>query len=373
MSRVVLDAGARADLQHHLDVEVRTRLEPLRLEQLSIATQHLEPLAQLLSNRADRTLERRARCDEVFRRIDGGALEHRDGLARERIDLRDTLDLVAPELHAQTLLLVRGQDFDRVPSDTERAALECHVVAAVLNAHQSTEDVVPRNGLPLLQTDHSLAILDRIAEAVNRGHRRDDDDILPLHETGCGAQPEPVDVLVDRRILLDVRIARRHVGLGLIVVVVRDEVLDRVVREEALELTVELGRERLVVRENERRTAKVLDDVGHRHRLPGPGDPEQRLESVSALQASGQLRDSLWLVTRRLKRRLEHKLGTRHGRNIMLRVGVCSGRLEIARQAAISERPKPHDHHAAAGPGHLVRQRHRAPQWEDFDRLGIAE
>jgi len=43
-------------------------------------------------------------------------------------------------------------------------------------------------------------------------------------------------VLVDRAVLLDVEVARRDVGLGLVVVVVADEVLDRVLGEELAEL-----------------------------------------------------------------------------------------------------------------------------------------
>jgi len=51
----------------------------------------------------------------------------------------------------------------------------------------------------------------------------------------------PVDLVVDERVLLDVGVRLRDVGLGLVVVVVGDEVLDRVLREERLELSVQLG------------------------------------------------------------------------------------------------------------------------------------
>jgi hypothetical protein len=63
---------------------------------------------------------------------------------------------------------------------------------------------------------------------------------------------EPVDVVVPRGVLLDVEVGLRDVRLGLVVVVVRDEVLDRVVREELPQLVAELGGERLVVRDQER-------------------------------------------------------------------------------------------------------------------------
>ncbi len=72
-----------------------------------------------------------------------------------------------------------------------------------------------------------------------------------------GGEAQAVDVLVDRGVFLDVDVALRDVRFGLVVVVVADEVVDGVVREEALELLVELGRERLVVREDERRLAEA--------------------------------------------------------------------------------------------------------------------
>ena len=56
-----------------------------------------------------------------------------------------------------------------------------------------------------------------------------------------GRQPHPVDLVVDRRLLLDIGIGGRDVGLRLVVVVVADEVLHRVVRKEPPELLVQLG------------------------------------------------------------------------------------------------------------------------------------
>jgi hypothetical protein len=67
-----------------------------------------------------------------------------------------------------------------------------------------------------------------------------------------GVVAQAVDLLVDERVLLDVGVARRDVRLRLIVVVVADEVLDGVVGEQLLELAVQLGRERLVGRQDQR-------------------------------------------------------------------------------------------------------------------------
>ena len=48
--------------------------------------------------------------------------------------------------------------------------------------------------------------------------------------------PEHLDLLVNRSVLFDIGIALRHIGLRLVIVVVGDEVHDRVMGKELLEL-----------------------------------------------------------------------------------------------------------------------------------------
>ncbi len=89
-----------------------------------------------------------------------------------------------------------------------------------------------------------------------------------------------VDLLVDRGFLLDIGVGARHIGFRLVVIVVGDEIFDRVVRKEARELAIELGGERLVGRENERRALGVLDDMRHGEGLARAGDAEQHLVAL---------------------------------------------------------------------------------------------
>ena len=103
----------------------------------------------------------------------------------------------------------------------------------------------------------------------------------------------------------------RNVGFGLEVVVIADEVFHRVVREESLEFLVELRRERLVVRQDQRRLAHVLDDVCHRESLAGTGDTEERLELFSVLETVCQFLNGFRLVARRPVRANKFKVRTR--------------------------------------------------------------
>ena len=88
--------------------------------------------------------------------------------------------------------------------------------------------------------DDVLRIHLRRAQAVNARHRRHDDHVAPREERGRRRMAELVDLVVDERLLVDIGIARRNVRLRLVVVVVRNEIIDGVVREKFAELVAEL-------------------------------------------------------------------------------------------------------------------------------------
>ena len=119
---------------------------------------------------------------------------------------------------------------------------------------------------------------------------------------------QAVDLIVDRAVLFNVGIRRRDVCLGLVVIVIRHKILHRVLREELLELRAELCRKRLVVRQHQRGTVDVGDDVRHRERLARSGHAEQRLIFISVQKAFCQFGNGFRLIAGRLKRRVKMKL-----------------------------------------------------------------
>ena len=133
-----------------------------------------------------------------------------------------------------------------------------------------------------------------IADAVDARHRRDDDHVAARQQRERRRVAHPIDLLVHDRVLLDERVGRRDVRLGLVVVVVADEVVDGVVGEQLLELAVELRREDLVVRDDQRRPVDLRDHVRHRERLARAGDAEQDLRLVAAPEAVDELAGSPW-------------------------------------------------------------------------------
>jgi hypothetical protein len=286
-------------------------------------------MLELVPDLVDRALDRRLRRHVLRRRPDREVVEPREDLAGQRVEMRDLLDLVAEERDAVRGLLVRRLHLDDVALDTEAAAPEHRVVPHVLRVDQLAQDEVAVVLLPHLEVDHPLAPFLRGAESVDARHRGDDDHVPACEERRGGGEPETRDVVVLGRVLLDVQVGLGHVRLGLVVVVVGDEILDRVVREELAELVAELRGERLVVRDDQRRLLDLLDDPGHRRRLPGPGRAEQRLVALTGAEAVRELPDRARLVA---------------GRPV---VGGCFERGHFRdRVAAVPERPE-HPPHAA--------------------------
>ena len=222
-----------------------------------------------------------------------------DEFAGQRMQGRQPLDRVAEHLDAHRELFVLRDDLDGVAAHSERAAGERDVVAGVLDLDQLAKQLVALDLLAHLEPDHAVDVLLRSAKAVNARNARHHDDVAPRQQTVRGRVPQPLDLVVDRRVFLDVGIGLRDVGLGLVVVVVAHEVLDRVVRQHLAQLVGQLGRQRLVRRHHQGRPLKSLDQPGRRRRLARTGRAEQDGIAVAALDAALQIVDRGRLVARR--------------------------------------------------------------------------
>ena len=313
MARVVLDAGAHTDLAQHLEVVGGAHPQPLRLEQLALLLEPGETLRQLHLDAVDGALHVLVGRDVVRGGEQHQPLELLDDLAGERVDRRDALHLVAEERDPDATLLVGGEHLDGVAPHPELVPGEVEVVALVLQLDEPGEDRALLALLPHVEDQALAGVLLGTAEAVDRRHRRHDDHVAPGHQRAGGRVAQPVDLVVDRGVLLDVGVGRRQVGLGLVVVVVRDEVLDPVLREQLPELARQLGGEGLVGGQDQRRPLHLLDDRGSGEALAGTGDAQQRLEPVAPFDALGERGDRLGLIAR--GRKIGDELECRHQRD----------------------------------------------------------
>ena len=297
VAAVVLDALADAGGLQHLDVELGALGQPLRLQQAAVRLQLRQPLLQLGFDRDDGLLQRRARRDVVAVGVDADLLHLGGDLAGQRVEFLQPVDLVAEQADPPGAVLELGRpDIHRLAADAEGATGEEAVVAAVLLLDQPLDQHVAVDPPAGLELHHHPRIgLDR-ADAVDAGDRGDDDHVVPLQQGLGGGVAHAVDLLVDLRVFFNVGVGARNIGFRLVVVVVADEVFDRVVGEEALHLSVELRRQRLVRRQDQGRALQLLDHLGHGEGLAGTGHAEQHLVPFLRPQPCNQLLDRGRLV-----------------------------------------------------------------------------
>lgn len=86
---------------------------------------------------------------------------------------------------------------------------------------------------------HLLGKGSRVRHTIQAGDRRNDNDVLPPRQqrSGC-TQTKFIDLVIDLQVLFYIGVRRRKISLRLVVIVIRDEILDGIVREKRLELAV---------------------------------------------------------------------------------------------------------------------------------------
>ena len=224
--------------------------------------------------------------------------ERLDLVAGQRLEARDALDFLAEKFHAQAVLASGGADFHRVAAHAEigRARTRCRCASYCKSTRRVQELFARQSACPTRIGMHHRLVILLAADAVNARDAGHHHHVAPREQRTHGGEPQPLDLLVHARILLDERVGARDVGLRLVIIEVADEIFDGVVREKALELGVKLRGERLVVRNDQRGLVHVLDDVGHGEGLARAGHAEQRLVLRAGQNALGQLRNRLRLV-----------------------------------------------------------------------------
>ena len=195
-------------------------------------------------------------------RINIDAFQALQNLTAGGIHIADRLHLIAKQFNPHQPIFIGGPDLEHIAPHPEATAGNLDVIAGILVVHQLSQRTAQVEGFAHLELHSRLEIFRGNAEAINATDRGDHDHILALKQRAGGGVAQHVDLLVDRRRLSDVGIRNRYVGLGLVVVVIGDEIFHGIVREELPQLIAELGRQRLVVGQNQCRPAGASDHIG---------------------------------------------------------------------------------------------------------------
>src|SRR5258706_13311378 len=182
-------------------------MQTLGFDQLALGDQLWFPPLKLLFDRFDRPLERGARHYIVRLWIERQARRVllRD-FAQQRVDGRDGIDLVAPQLDPVSLFLITGIDLDHVAAHAKAAAFEIDIIALVLQLDQTLQQSVAGDAHPRLEKQKHAVVRVRITEPVNARDAGHHYNVTALKQRAGGRHAQAVDLFIYNRVLFNVRI-----------------------------------------------------------------------------------------------------------------------------------------------------------------------
>ena len=234
---IVLNAIAEADLRHHFQIVGRTLGNSLGLDELVFRPELHHLLVALLLNFQHGPLELLFRGNIVA----GGINRHMVHIPLNQpghgVDLADAVDFISEKLHPNGPAgPIGGVNLQGVPPDPEFIPGKVNIVALIANFRQLFQYLIHR---PLLthpqRNDHAL-VVNGIAQTVQAADGGHNDHIPPLKQRGGCGVAQPVDLLIDGGILFNIGVRMGNVCLGLIVVVVGNEIFHNIVWKKLPEL-----------------------------------------------------------------------------------------------------------------------------------------
>ena len=306
MTRIVLDAVAKTHFLHHLEIKLGSHTDALGLDEFALALELRNPFLQLTPDSCHGRPKLVMGRHKLLRWKKSEGRERGAGMPGQRVKHADPVDFIAKKFHPHRLVVVlRRMNLDHIPPHPEFSTPEGDVIPLVEHLHDLREEFLAGEPLPGMDCDEHLQKILRRGEAVDARDAGHNDRIPARQQRTHRRESEALDLLVNRGIFFNVGVRTGNVGLRLVVVEVADEILHGIVREELLELAVELRSQRLVVRHDDRWTLQLLNHIRRGEGLAGPRHSKKRLVAVACGKGSSQARNRPRLIPLRTVFRLQ--------------------------------------------------------------------
>ena len=233
------------------------------LQQFIIFLEPFDALLVLGANILDGALNFFFRRSVVAARENSEEFRLFQNLASQRINPRNSIDVIAEKLHSISRFTARRKYINHVAFDAKRTARKVDIVTMVLNIHQLAQKFVLQTPLAALHRNRQIIIIRRRTKPIDAADARHDNHVAPCQQSVSSSMAQAVDFFVDCRIFLDIGIARRDVSFWLVIIKIADEIMNFVVGEKLFEFAEQLGSESFVVRQNQRRHVPLSDNVRH--------------------------------------------------------------------------------------------------------------
>ena len=179
--------------------------------------------------------------------VDGKASHLLFGFPGQRVKTGELLYLISKKLnpHCETFGLSRKNIYD-ITAHPKIAPSQLDVIAGVLQLCKAAQDLtlIAKTALTQMQ-DHPM-IGRWVAQPIDRRNRGNNDDVFTLQDGLGSGQAHLINMFVNRRIFFNEGIACRNIGFRLVIIIIRNKILNRITWKELPHLCIKLGSQSFV-------------------------------------------------------------------------------------------------------------------------------
>ena len=265
---IVFDSAAIPQLLDHFNVIIGALANTLCLDQLVVVLEKLLSLVAFFPDPLNCSVQLFPGGNIVAGRVDRCVAQIPDRNAAHHVYLADSVDLIAEKLDSDRPVVGIGrEDFNCVTAHTEHVSFKSNVVSLIADLNKPPHQFTHIPALSGPKRNRHVGKVVRFAQTVDTADGGNHDHVPPLKQRAGGADPQPVDLLVCRGVLLNIGIGVGNIGLRLIIVVIAYKILHRVFRKELLEFAAQLCRQCFIVRQDKRWAVHPGDNIRHREGL----------------------------------------------------------------------------------------------------------
>ena len=209
-------------------------------------------------------------------------------------------NFVTPKNNSQYKVGISQKNIYRIAFYPEISTVQFYFIAGVEAVNELTQENISHQFLTAANFNHIFGEVIGITDAIQARNRRNHQHITPARQQRRGgSQTEFFQFLIDGKIFFDVHIGHRQIGFGLIIIVIRHEIFNRILREKTFELAVKLGCQGFVVAQYKRWFLHLLHHIGYGKCFTRTGHTKESLVRNAHVDPVHQLPDGFRLVAGR--------------------------------------------------------------------------
>ena len=298
MQRIVLNRLTMPDFTQHFQIVLCTLFKPVPLEEFVLHIEFGETELQFILNAFQCFLKPFFTGHEEFFRVNPCFIQIVQNLPRNGVTDLHVCNPIEIEPNAKRVVTRRHPHVENLSSQSTFATGKVGRGSSVLECNQFANEILWVNLLPYVNA--SMMFKKRLwwVQTVYAGYRGDNHTIRSTNEACNSSKPFLFDSFVDRHFFIDVQIPFCKICFRLVIVVMRDKVIDCIFWKIACNFMVQLPRQRFVVAEDERWDIQSFNHVRHSKGLAASRNSEQNAAFLPIFQLLDKRIDSAGLVSR---------------------------------------------------------------------------